>query len=148
MAPTTSIPNGIRGEMLSRDPSVAAKTANDPFCVKTSTARFGMLALAEQERVRRGAPGGFGIPTLVLHGEADSLVPASASAILANAPGVERRTFPNLRHELHNEPEGPEIIECDHRLVERTNGRRALSSRRPSRVASEVRRPSAVRRAG
>ena len=132
MAPTTSIPNGIRGEMLSRDPSVAAKTANDPFCVKTSTARFGMLALAEQERVRRGAPGGFGIPTLVLHGEADSLVPASASAILANAPGVERRTFPNLRHELHNEPEGPEIIESIIAwLKERTAGAPSRRAGRP-----------------
>jgi acylglycerol lipase len=111
VAPTAAIPNGVRGETLSRDPSVAAKTANDPFCVKTSTARFGALGLAEQERVRRQAPGGFGIPALVLHGEDDGLVPASASEILATAPGVERRTFPNLRHELHNEPEGPEIIE-------------------------------------
>ena len=49
-------------------------------------------------------------PTLVLHGRSDTLVPASASEDLANAPGVERRTFPNLRHELHNEPEGPEIV--------------------------------------
>ena len=27
------------------------------------------------------------------------------------APGVERRTYPGLRHELHNEPELPEIID-------------------------------------
>jgi acylglycerol lipase len=111
VAPTAAIPNGVRGETLSRDPAVAAKTANDPFCVKTSTARFGASALAEQERVRRLAPGGFGIPALVLHGENDGLVPVSASEILGGARGVERRTFPNLRHELHNEPEGPEIIE-------------------------------------
>jgi alpha-beta hydrolase superfamily lysophospholipase len=111
VAPTAAIPNGVRGETLSRDPSVAAKTANDPFCVKTSTARFGASALAEQGRVRRLAPGGFGIPALVLHGEDDGLVPASASEILGGARGVERRTFPNLRHELHNEPEGPDIIE-------------------------------------
>ena len=26
-------------------------------------------------------------------------------------PGVERRTFPDLRHELHNEPEGPAIVD-------------------------------------
>jgi len=28
------------------------------------------------------------------------------------APGVERRTYPGLRHELHNEPEGPEVVDA------------------------------------
>ena len=111
IARTARISNGVNGETLSRDPSVAAKTVHDPFCVKRSTAQFGALALAEQGRVRRLVPGGFGIPALVLHGEDDGLVPASASEILATAPDVERRTFPNLRHELHNEPEGPAIID-------------------------------------
>jgi alpha-beta hydrolase superfamily lysophospholipase len=46
-----------------------------------------------------------------MHGLDDGLVPSSASEVLEGAPGVERRTFPGLRHELHNEPEGPEIIE-------------------------------------
>ena len=56
-------------------------------------------------------PAGFGLPTLVLHGEDDGLVPVDASALIQGAPGVERRTYPGLRHELHNEPEGPEIID-------------------------------------
>jgi alpha-beta hydrolase superfamily lysophospholipase len=111
ITPTLSLQNGIDGETLSRDPSVAAKTVDDPLCATTSTARFGAAALAEQERVRRGAGDGFGIPTLVLHGEDDGLVPVSASAVLATAPLVERRTYPGLRHELHNEPEGPVVID-------------------------------------
>jgi alpha-beta hydrolase superfamily lysophospholipase len=111
VAPTTSIPNGIKGETISRDPSVAAKTVDDPYCVKASTARFGAEALTEQARVRAGARGGFGLPTLVLHGEDDGLVPAAASEVLATAPGVERRTYPGLRHELHNEPEGPQVVD-------------------------------------
>jgi alpha-beta hydrolase superfamily lysophospholipase len=111
VAPTFSISNGIDGATLSRDPSVAAKTVDDPFCVKTSTARFGAEAFAEQARVRGLASRGFGLPTLVLHGEDDGLVPASASAILGTAPLVERRTKPGLRHEMHNEPEGPAIVD-------------------------------------
>ena len=67
--------------------------------------------LAEQERVTAIAGRGFGIPTLVLHGEDDGLVPVEASEVLGTAPGVERRTYPGLRHELHNEPEQREIIE-------------------------------------
>ena len=111
VGPTVAIANGIDGQTLSRDPSVAARTVDDPSCVKVSTARFGALALAEQARVRAGAPKGFGIPTLVIHGEADRLVPVGASAVLEDAPLVERRTYPELRHELHNEPEGPAIVD-------------------------------------
>jgi alpha-beta hydrolase superfamily lysophospholipase len=110
IAPTLAIRNGLDGSTLSRDPSVAAKTVDDPLCVKVSTTRLGAEAMAEQARVRVGASRGFGIPTLVLHGEDDGLVPARASEVLAGAPGVERRTYPGLRHELHNEPEGPEIV--------------------------------------
>jgi alpha-beta hydrolase superfamily lysophospholipase len=122
-APTYAIANGIKGETISRDPAVAARTVDDPFCVKVSTARFGAAALAEQARVRDGATAGFGIPALVLHGEDDGLVPAAASEILASAPLVERRTFPGLRHELHNEPEGPSIVdEVIAWLRERTAG--------------------------
>ncbi len=109
--PTFDIPNDIDGTTLSRDPSVAAKTVGDPLCVQSSTARFAVEAFREQERVLAAVPGGFGMPTLVLHGEADRLVPTDASAVLATVPGVERRTFPELRHELHNEPEGPAIID-------------------------------------
>jgi len=111
IAPMFAIANGIDGATLSRDPSVAARTVDDPFCVKSSTARFGAEALEEQARVRAAAPTGFGVPTLVLHGDDDRLVPATASEVPATAPGVERRTYPGLRHELHNEPEGPSIID-------------------------------------
>ncbi len=111
IAPTLAIPNGIVGSTLSRDPTVGEKAAADPLNVKSSTARFSAAGLAEQVRVREGAPRGFGLPTLVLHGLDDGLVPCQASEAFEGAPGCERRTFPNLRHELHNEPEGPEIIE-------------------------------------
>ena len=63
------------GTTLSRDPSVAAKAVDDPLLRKTSTARFAAEAFAEQERVRARCRGGFGMPTLVLHGEDDRLVP-------------------------------------------------------------------------
>ncbi len=110
VAPTLALRNGLDGATLSRDPSVAEKVRADPAAAKVTTARFGAEALAEQARIRREAPGGFRIPVLVLHGLDDGLVPASASELLVSVPGVERRTYPGLRHELHNEPEGPEIV--------------------------------------
>jgi alpha-beta hydrolase superfamily lysophospholipase len=77
-----------------------------------STARFGAEGLGEQARVRRQFRGLPALPTLVLHGLDDGLVPATASEILAVLPNVERRTYPGLRHELHNEPEGPQIVDA------------------------------------
>jgi alpha-beta hydrolase superfamily lysophospholipase len=111
VTPTLPIPNGIDGSTLSRDATVGEKAGADARNTTSSTARFGAAGLAEQARVRSGAAAGFDVPTLVLHGLDDGLVPSSASEVLEGAPGVERRTFPGLRHELHNEPEGPEIIE-------------------------------------
>lgn len=110
IAPTMPIPNSIDGSTLSRDPGVAEKVANDPACAHASTARFGAEGLAEQVRVRRDY-GRLTLPTLVLHGLDDGLVPAAASEVLATLPNVERRTYPGLRHELHNEPEGPAILD-------------------------------------
>lgn len=111
IAPTLAIPNDIDPSTLSRDPSVGERAAADVRNATASTTRFGAEAIREQARVRAGALGGFGRPTLVIHGEDDGLVPVTASAVLGRAPGVERRTYPGLRHELHNEPEGPAIID-------------------------------------
>jgi acylglycerol lipase len=110
IAPTLAVPNGFDGSTLSRDPSVAAKVDADLLAAKASTARFGAEALAEQARVRRGHAD-LALRILVLHGLDDGLVPARASEILASLPNVVRRTYPGLRHELHNEPEGPEVID-------------------------------------
>jgi alpha-beta hydrolase superfamily lysophospholipase len=49
------------------------------------------------------------VPTLCLHGADDELVPAEASEVLIGLPGVTRRALPGLRHEIFNEPEGPEL---------------------------------------
>ncbi|MDH4141824.1 MAG: lysophospholipase [Chloroflexota bacterium] len=111
VTPGIDIPSAIDGDTLSRDPSVATRKAGDPLCVTTGTARFGVEALREQARVREAAVDGLGIPTLILHGLDDALVPHEASQVFDSAPGVERRTLPGLRHELHNEPEGPEVVD-------------------------------------
>jgi len=110
IAPTLSIPIGVPSETLSRDPEVGRRAAADRLNGRTSTARFGAEALVEQARVRAGARS-IGGPTLVLHGLDDGLVPPSASEVFEGAPGVERRTYPGLRHELHNEPEGPAVLD-------------------------------------
>lgn len=111
VAPTFAFSTGVDASTLSRDPSVGARTKADPRCVKVSTARFGAEGLREQARVRGVAAVGFGVPTLVLHGLDDGLIPPAATEVFERAPLVERRTYPGLRHELHNEPEGPAVVD-------------------------------------
>ena len=43
------------------------------------------------------------VPTLVIHGGADTVVPPTASAPLGNLSGVERHLLPQFRHESFNE---------------------------------------------
>jgi acylglycerol lipase len=109
VAPTVAIPNDFDGELLSRDPAVGERYLADERNQHSTTARFGAEALAEQTRVRR-ALARLSLPTLVIHGEADRLVPAAASESLAAMSGVTRLTYPELRHEMHNEPEGAEVV--------------------------------------
>lgn len=109
VAPTIRVRNDFDGSLLSRDTTVGARYVADPLNEHRTTARFGSLVFAEQERVRASLAH-LTVPTRVHHGEADRLVPPSASAPLADIPGVVRRTYPDLRHESHNEPEGPQVI--------------------------------------
>jgi alpha-beta hydrolase superfamily lysophospholipase len=108
--PGFEIPNDFDPATLSRDRSVGERAAAEASTARATTARFGAEALAEQARVRREC-GRITIPTLVLHGLDDGLIPPTASEVLETSPSVERRTYPGLRHELHNEPEGPQIID-------------------------------------
>jgi alpha-beta hydrolase superfamily lysophospholipase len=54
------------------------------------------------------------LPLLVLHGGDDQIVPAAASRDLfdgASSPDKQLGIYPGLRHEILNEPEGPEITD-------------------------------------
>lgn len=109
VAPTLSVRNAFDGHVLSRDPRVAEAYLADPLNHHSTTVRFGAEALAEGARVRT-ALGRLGIPTYVVHGDDDSLVPTASSEPLASLPVVTRRTWPGLRHETHNEPEGEAVV--------------------------------------
>ncbi len=100
---------GIRGDQLSRDPAVGEAYFADPLVHLEGTARFGGTLLDAMRRARDSVSA-ISVPTLVIHGTDDTVVPPSASAPLAAAPAVERKLFPGLRHELHNEPEQNEVL--------------------------------------
>jgi len=50
------------------------------------------------------------MPTYVLHGSADPIVPPAASAALGTKGNVTRVVHEGLRHECHNEPEHAAVL--------------------------------------
>jgi acylglycerol lipase len=109
IAPRMHIPSPVKKEDLSRDPAVGEAYMNDPLVFTVATPRFGKAMGEEMKRVQ-SAWDRLDVPTLVFHGGLDSIVPERGSAPMADLPTVERRLYPNLRHETMNEPEGPEVI--------------------------------------
>jgi alpha-beta hydrolase superfamily lysophospholipase len=109
VAPTTAISNSLKGEWLSRDPAVAEAYFADPLAFRKSTVRLGAALFESMDELNESL-GDLSIPTLVLHGGADPIVPPQSTVALGELPGVERRLYPGLRHEILNEPEGPEIV--------------------------------------
>ena len=110
VAPTMLIANGLDPDDLCHDPVVAAAYGPDPLNFHRSTVGFGLRAFAEQRRVSSSLDR-LTIPTLVIHGAEDRIVPTSMSEPLEGRPGVTRRVYPGIRHELHNELDGPAIID-------------------------------------
>ncbi len=110
MAPTVAIPNSLKGEQLSRDPTVGEAYFADPLVYRKSTPRLGAALFESMDELRESVSE-LDVPTLVLHGTADTIVPPQSTAILGELPIVERRLLPGLRHEILNEPEGPELVQ-------------------------------------
>lgn len=109
VVPILPVSNRRRGERLSRDPTVGDAYFNDPLVYPSTTTRLGHLMFEAMDRTRAAA-GRLQIPTLVLHGDHDSIVPSTCTVALGALPMVDRRRYPGLRHELFNEPEGPEVV--------------------------------------
>ena len=109
VAPTVAVKNGLDGSILSRDPAVGQDYVADPLNVHATTTRLGAILLAAQAPAIADL-GRITVPTLVIHGGADHLVPTASSEVFATRPNVERRVLPGLAHETFNEPEGPAVV--------------------------------------
>jgi len=112
IVPGLKMANGVPMGAISRDPAIDAASLADPLTSASSTVKFGALAFAEQDRVQAAiaAIDSMPVPTYVLHGSADPLVPPSASARLEGKGNVTLQVHEGLRHECHHEPEKDEVL--------------------------------------
>lgn len=112
IVPRMRLANGLPPGALSHDPAVQVKVDADPLCISTSTVRFGAAAFAEQDRLRGILPGlpSMPVPTYLLRGSEDPIVPPASSDVLAAKDNVTLREWPGLRHECHHEPEHDAVL--------------------------------------
>lgn len=99
--------------LLSRDPQVARDYDGDPLNYRGPFRRETLRTLTDGAREVRGRWGELATPVLVLHGGDDAIVPPAASEDLhAGVSSLDRslEILPGLRHEILNEPEGPEVV--------------------------------------
>jgi len=113
IAPRLRMSAGLDAEHLSRDPAVVRGYLEDPLVFRRITVS---LASELLEAVPRTAAAAFRVqvPMLLLHGEADRLCPARASRAFhgqLRGSGHRLRVYPQLRHEIFNEPEHEQVLE-------------------------------------
>lgn len=104
----------ISSDLLSRDPKVASDYDSDPLNYRGPFQRETLRTLAEGAKAVRARWTELALPMLILHGADDLLVPPLSSEELvaaARAADKELSIYPGLRHEILNEPEGPEIVD-------------------------------------
>ena len=111
--PRFAVANTFPKGGLSSDPAVEAAYAVDPRVIHRTTARLGAELFREQDRVR-AALAGIGplpVPTYVIHGADDPIVPERATRSLDGRANVTRRVYDTLHHETHNEPSSAAVID-------------------------------------
>lgn len=107
--PTLSIRNDFDGSRLSRDDAVADAYRDDPLRTRVSSARLGSSVFGAMASTS-SALDRITMPTYVLHGTDDRLVPTSATEPFEQLPNATRVVYDGLRHECLNEPEQDEVI--------------------------------------
>jgi acylglycerol lipase len=114
VAGTVELANPFIPDQLSRDPKVGEAYAVDPLTLSKTTLRLAAGVVTAADRVNAKIEAGATVPcpTLVIHGEDDTIIPTASTATLGAAPGVERRTYPGVRHEPHNDPDGEAIVDA------------------------------------
>ncbi|MDD3643494.1 MAG: alpha/beta hydrolase, partial [Candidatus Krumholzibacteria bacterium] len=113
LLPALPLGSGIRADDLSRDLSVVDAYRRDPLVHDRLTLRFHEVLVAGEWAIEHAA--GLPVPLLLMHGDADGISSCGASAEFAGRAGdrCTLKIWEGMRHELHNEPESPQV----HRAV-------------------------------
>ncbi|GJF15201.1 monoacylglycerol lipase [Mycolicibacterium cyprinidarum] len=104
----------IPADAVSRDPEVVAAYESDPQVHHGKLPAGIGRALIELGETMPQRAGSITAPLLVVHGEADSLIPVEGSRRLIECVGstdVHLKVYPSLYHEVFNEPEQDLVLD-------------------------------------
>lgn len=107
--PTLHLPAVFGTEVLSRDDEVQRAYSEDPLVERGMTVRLAAQMLEAMTRVNADRDR-LTVPTLIIHGGDDRLVPAVASEPFDALESVDRTVYEGLRHEVLNEPEWETVL--------------------------------------
>jgi alpha-beta hydrolase superfamily lysophospholipase len=112
VVPKLQLANRVPDAGRSHDAAVSEKVKADPLCGSTSTVRTGAEAFKEQDRLREMLAGleSMPVPTYILHGSADPIVPLRATDVFEDKGNATRRVHEGLRHEQHHEAEHEAVL--------------------------------------
>jgi alpha-beta hydrolase superfamily lysophospholipase len=105
-------------ERLSRDPKIVGSFVHDPLVWHGRAPARTVIEMYRAGRVALGRAAELTVPSLVVHGEADPIVPLSSTRDLfaaMAAPDKELVVLPGFRHEPHQELGKEDVID---RVVE------------------------------
>jgi alpha-beta hydrolase superfamily lysophospholipase len=103
--PSISMDSGLNVDAISRDPEVVKAYAEDPLVFSKASARWSTELTSAIERARARASQ-FQLPLLIIHGEADTLVPQEGSRFFFDRvqhEDKERIVYEGGYHEPHND---------------------------------------------
>ena len=109
IAPKVFIKSEFDGDLLSTDPDVGFAYEADPLRVKGATARLGQQLFEAMEYANEHIDR-LRVPTLVVHGADDPIVPPEFSAPIGARPEATRHVVQGMRHEVFNEPNWEETV--------------------------------------
>lgn len=114
LAPGLPVGNGLKPEWVSRDSGVVAAYVADPLVHDRITPRL-VRFIVEAGEVVRCQAASWNLPTLLMWAGSDRCVaPRGSEAFAAAAPPalVTARAYPALYHEILNEPERDQVLQC------------------------------------
>ena len=98
---------------VSRDPAVVRAYLDDPLNVTNAIPARTLVELIDAARALAARAAELAVPTLIVHGTADRLVPLRFNEpVYARLGGADLtvRTYPGLYHEVLNEPERAAVL--------------------------------------
>jgi alpha-beta hydrolase superfamily lysophospholipase len=104
-------PSGLDTSLLSKDTAVVDAYNKDPLVHGKISAGAAMAFMRAGEQLDAFS-GDFPIPFLLMHGEEDLVTSFPASKAFAERVGgkLSFKPWPDMRHEIHNEPEQQEVF--------------------------------------